>query len=81
MAEEYDKERAAALIRAGRDITAHLKAETELIKRQMEKVLTGGEEVEETDAPKRAKVADHASIGASVGESTPVAKARWRFWR
>lgn len=76
MGEDYDRERAAALVKAGRDITAHLKTETAIIKKQMERVLTGGEE-EAADAPGREEVAKHA-IGK---EKARVGKTRWRFWR
>jgi hypothetical protein len=82
MGEEYDPERAAALIKAGRDITAHLKAETELIKRQMERVLTGEEEEEETGhGPSTAERTAEVADTAAGREMTGVAKARWRFWR
>ena len=77
MGEEYDKERAAALIKAGRDITAHLKAETEIIKKQMERVLTGGEDEEAANAPRREEVAKHAIVQSKAR----VGKTRWRFWR
>jgi hypothetical protein len=42
MAEEYDKERAAALFKEARELTSHLKDEAEKIKAQMERVLEGG---------------------------------------
>jgi hypothetical protein len=77
MGEDYDRERAAALVKAGRDITAHLKTETAIIKKQMERVLTGGAEEEAADAPGREEVAKHAT----VKEKARVGKTRWRFWR
>jgi hypothetical protein len=76
MGEEYDKERTAALIKKGQEITAHLKVETQTIKRQMERVLEGGEE-ETIEAPKGEKVGDEASILEAARE----VKSRWRFWR
>jgi hypothetical protein len=42
MAEEYDRERTAALIKEAREITAQLKDEAEKIKVQMNRVLEGG---------------------------------------
>ena len=44
----YDKERAAALIKAAQEITGHLKTETEGIKQQMARVLEGDEDDEAT---------------------------------
>ena len=76
MGEEYDKERTAALIKEGQEITAHLKVETQTIKRQMERVLEGGEE-ETLDAPEGEKVGDEPTIVEAASE----VKSRWRFWR
>jgi len=77
MGEEYDKARTAALIKEGQEITAHLKVETQTIKRQMERVLEGREE-ESLDAPEGEKVfGDEPTMVQAASE----VKSRWRFWR
>jgi hypothetical protein len=76
MGEEYNKERTAALIKEGQEIAAHLKVETQTIKRQMERVLEGGEE-ETLDALEGEKVEDEPTIVEAASE----VKSRWRFWR
>ena len=76
MGEEYDKERSATLIKEAQEIIGHLKAETDGIKRQMERVLDGGEE-ETSDTPEGEKAAGDEIIL----EKAHPAKSRWRFWR
>jgi peroxiredoxin len=71
LAEEYDKERSAALIKEARDIMAHLKDETEKLKTQMERVFEGGED-EEIE-----KAADEVSILEGVVPR----KVSWRLFR
>jgi hypothetical protein len=76
MGEEYDKEKTAALIKEGREITAHLKIETQAIKGQMDRMLEGGED-EGIDAHEGKKVGDVPTIVQAASE----AKSRWRIWR
>lgn len=54
MGVEYDRERSATLIKEAQELIGHLKAETEGIKRQMERVLDGGDD-ETLDAPEGEK--------------------------
>ena len=71
MEEDYDRERSAALIREGKEITNELKVEIGKIRSQMDRVLDGREEdADECDvdtAPKASK---------EPGSSQPF----WRFW-
>ena len=76
MAEEYDKERAAALIKEARELTAHLKDEMEKIKAQMERVLDGGED-EFSDGQEGEKSATEHSILEGVVPR----KSFWKVWR
>ena len=76
MAEEYDKERAAALIKEAREMTADLKVEVAKIKTQMESVLEGGED-EFSDGPEGEKAADEPSILEGVVPR----KSFWKLWR
>jgi len=76
MSAEYDKERTAALVKEAQEITSHLKIETEDLRRQMARVLDGGED--ETAGPvKSQKVVENASIA----EGAIAAKSGWSFWR
>ena len=62
---DYDKERAAALVREAQEITRHLKVEAEGLKQQIARVLHGGEDDSQ-------KVADVSNVRAKPG---------WAFWR
>ena len=66
MSAEFDKERTAALLKEAQEITSHLKVETEVLKRQMARVLDGRED-ETSDQP--------------AGHKAVTAASRWRFWR
>ena len=66
MSAEFDKERTAALLKEAQEITSHLKVETEVLKRQMARVLDGRED-ETSDQP-----AGHKAVATA---------SRWRFWR
>ena len=66
MSAEFDKERTAALLKEAQEITSHLKVETEVLKRQMARVLDGRED-EASDQP--------------AGHNAVTAASRWRFWR
>jgi hypothetical protein len=73
MQEDYDRGKCAALLKEGREIAGQLKVETESLKRQMARVLEGGEDeplsaFEETEAR-------NASAGRAVSKSF------WQFWR
>jgi hypothetical protein len=76
MAEEYDKERAAALIKEARELTSHLKDEAEKIKAQMERVLEGGED-EFLDAQEGEKPSPEHNILEGVVPRKPF----WKVWR
>ena len=65
MQEIYDREKTAALIKQAQDITWLLKAETESLRRQMGRVLKGGEE-EPVDALERERATGTSKAG-SVG--------------
>ena len=72
MQDQYDKQKTAALIKEAQEITCQLRAETESLERQMEKVLCGGE-----DEP----------LGALEGNAANVVhdgagrKSFWQLWR
>jgi hypothetical protein len=68
MQEGYDREKTAALIKEAREITNHLKAETEGLKRQMARMLHGGED---------------ETVGMEEGQKALAiaAKPGWSFWR
>ena len=66
MSSEFDKERTAALLKEAQEIMSHLKVETEVLKRQMARVLDGRED-ELSDPP--------------AGQMAVAAASRWRFWR
>ena len=66
MSAEFDKERTAALLKEAQEITSHLKVETEVLKRQMARVLHDRED-EASDQP--------------AGQKAVTAASRWRFWR
>jgi hypothetical protein len=73
----YDRERVAALIKAARQITDELKDETEKIKIEMTRVLSGDEDDDALlDGPEAEKFADDADF---AGVTPP--KSFWRFWR
>jgi hypothetical protein len=73
MHEDYNREKSAALIQEAQEITRHLKAETESLKRQMARVLEGDED-EPLDAPEGT---GHGNVlgGRDVGKSF------WQLWR
>ena len=71
MQEDYDRGKCAALVKEGREIADQLKAETESIRRQMARVLEGGED-EPLDALERTR-------GANVSQAA--GKSLWQFWR
>lgn len=73
MQENYDKGRTSALLMEAQEITALLKAETEYLSRQMERVLLGGEE-EPQDALEEAADDSNLKEGA-------VGRSFWQFWR
>ena len=66
MSAEFDKERTAALLKEAQEVTSHLKVETEVLKRQMARVLDDRED-EASDQP--------------AGQKAVMAASRWRFWR
>ena len=66
MSAEFDKERTAALLKEAQEVTSHLKVETEVLKRQMARVLDDRED-EASDQP--------------AGQKAVTAASRWRFWR
>ena len=70
---DFDREKCVALVKEAHEITYHLKAETEHLKRQIEKVLEGGD-----DEPLGERVA--ARDGHNLGEGA-VSKSLWQFWR
>jgi hypothetical protein len=72
MPEDYDRRKCAALVKEAREITDHLKAEAESIRRQMARVLEGGED-EPLDALEGAR-------GAKVSERE-AGRSFWQFWR
>lgn len=76
MSQEYDKERTAALIKEARDITAHLKVETEMIKTEMESVLEGpnADFLDELDR-------DEAALDTSIMAEVVPRKPFWRLRR
>jgi hypothetical protein len=78
MIDAYDRERTAALIKEARQLTADLKVETEKIKIEMTRVLTGDEEDEDalSDAPEAETVENDTDFS---GATPP--KSFWRFWR
>ena len=77
MIDAYDRERIAALIKEARHITADLKDETEKIKIEMTRVLSGDEDDDALlDGPEAEKFADDADFS---GVTPP--KSFWRFWR
>lgn len=73
MQENYDRGKCAALVKEGREITDLLKAETESIRRQMARVLEGGEDepLDELEGTR----------GASTLEEGAAGKSFWQFWR
>jgi hypothetical protein len=73
MQEEYDRKKTAALIKEAHEITHHLKAETESLKRQMARVLEGDED-EPIGAPE-------TRLDASISNEQGVGKSFWQFWR
>jgi hypothetical protein len=76
MEDDYDKEKCAALIKEARTLTAELKVEAEEIKKQMNRVLEGGED-EFIDAAQGETSADEPSILDGVVPR----KSFWRLWR
>ena len=68
MGAEFDKERTVALLKEAQEITSHLRIETQVLERQMARVLDGREEEPLVDPPVVAKVAAGATWN-------------WRFWR
>ena len=73
MTEEYDKERAMALIKQARDLTAQLKAETEEINTHMETVLDGvGDDLDRVD---------QAALDADILSEVAPKKTLWWRWR
>jgi hypothetical protein len=73
MQEDYDRGKCAALIKEAREIAGHLKVETESIRRQMARVLEGGE-----DEP--LEVSEGSGHGNVLG-ARDVGKSFWQFWR
>jgi hypothetical protein len=72
MPEDYDRRKCAALVKEAREITDHLKAETESIRRQIARVLEGGED-EPLDALEGTR-------GANISERE-AGRSFWQFWR
>jgi hypothetical protein len=72
MPEDYDRLKCAALAKEAREITDHLKAEAESIRRQLARVLEGGED-EPPDAPEGPRV-------ANISERK-TGRSFWQFWR
>jgi len=73
MTEEYDKERAMALIKAARDLTAQLKAETEEIKTHMETGVDGaGHDFDRVE---------QAALDADILSEVAPKKTLWWRWR
>ena len=70
---DYDREKCVALVKEAHEITYHLKAETEHLERQIERVLEGGD-----DELLSERVG--ARDGHNPGEGA-VSKSFWQFWR
>ena len=68
MGAEFDKERTVALLKEAQEITSHLRIETQVLERQMARVLDGREGEPLVDPP-------------VVAEVAAVATWNWRFWR
>lgn len=73
MQENYDKGRTSALLMEAQEITALLKAETEYLSRQMERVLQGGEEEPQDEL-------EEAADDSNLKEGA-VGRSFWQFWR
>lgn len=73
MAQEYDKERAMALIKQARDLTAQLKAEMEEIKTQMDTVLD--------EAGDNSDRVEQAALDANILSEVAPKKTVWWRWR
>jgi len=76
MPEEYNRERIDQLIKEAREITAHLRAETEKIKAEMARVVDGEDEAD-VNEPDGEKAALDASILAEIAPK----KSSWWRWR
>ena len=70
---DFDREKCVALVKEAHEITRHLKAETEHLDRQIERVLEGG-----NDEPLGERVGARVSHDLAEG---PVSKSFWQFWR
>ena len=70
---DFDRKKCVALVKEAREITYHLKVETEHLERQIEKVLEGGD-----DEPLAERVG--ARDGHNLAEGA-VSKSFWQFWR
>jgi len=73
VAQEYDKERAMALIKQARDLTAQLKAEMEEIKTQMDTVLD--------EAGDNSDRVEQAALDANILSEVAPKKTVWWRWR
>jgi len=73
MQDDYDREKCLALVKEAHEITHHLKVETESIKRQIGRVLEGGED-ESLDALE-------GTLAANILKEGAVGKSFWQFWR
>ena len=72
MHEDYDRGKCAALLKEARAITSQLRAETESIRRQMARVLEGGED-EPLDALEGTR-------GANIS-AREAGRSFWQSWR
>ena len=72
MPEDYDGRKYAALVKEAREITDHLKAEAESIRKQMARVCEGGED-EPLDVLEGMR-------GANISERE-AGRSFWQFWR
>ena len=71
---DLDRKKCVALVKEAREITFHLKAETEHLGRQIERVLEGGDDelADERMGP---------GGDQNQAERRPVSKSFWQFWR
>jgi len=74
MSAEYDRERAAALLKEAQAITGHLKIEAEGLERQLASVLDGD------DTPVGRGQSQNVAESAAAPNGPIAAKSGWSFW-
>jgi hypothetical protein len=85
MLEVYDREKTAALLKKGQEITAGLKSEMGEISSQISLVLDGREEdadgIDALESDPQEQGRSQVTIPATTSQQRPTGKSFWQFWR